>query len=136
MTTTTHPTTRAHGRGALTAVRVALFWVAAATLVATAQLRVAPRWPLGGAVATFAALVLTAYAYTGLVARNEGGGHALGVGIAWLTLTIVTELAFTAHLHHAWYGLLGSPTRPLLRNLILFVWVFAPALFARREGNQ
>jgi len=37
------------------------------------------------------------------------------------------------HLGRGWYAVLGSPARPLLRNIFFFVWIFSPALFARRE---
>jgi hypothetical protein len=48
---------------------------------------------------------------------------------------IVTEIAGTMRLGHGWYAVLGSPERPLLRNIFFFVWIFAPAIFARREDN-
>jgi hypothetical protein len=69
------------------------------------------------------------------VAREAGITHALGVGIAWLVLSIATEIALTTRVGHGWFTLLGSPDRPLLRNVLLFVWIFAPALFARRESE-
>jgi hypothetical protein len=101
---------------------VFLFWLAAALLVAMA-----------GAFVKIAAIVAVAFAYTRLCARCAGMPYALGVGIAWLVLTIAAELLMTAHLGRGWFGLLGSPERPLLRNIDLFVWIFAPALFARGE---
>ena len=60
----------------------------------------------------------------------------MGVGIAWLILAIVAEIAISSRLGHGWYALIGTPDHPLLRNLFLFVWVFAPALFARREAEE
>lgn len=117
------------------AVLVFVFWLAAAVLVATAHAQLDTRSTTGGAVAAIASIVGTAYAYTRLCARSAEMPHALGVGIAWLVLTIVAELFVTARLGRGWYGVLGSPDHPLLRNVDLFVWIFAPALFARREGQ-
>jgi hypothetical protein len=56
--------------------------------------------------------------------------HALGVGIAWLVMAIFTEVVVAAVVGHGWYLVLGSPARPALRNLFLFVWIFGPAVFA------
>ena len=118
---------------AITAVLVVLFWLAAAALVGTAHVELDPLSVSGGSVATIASIFIAAYFYTRFCARQAGIAHALGVGIAWLVLAIVAEMAMTARLGHGWYALLGSPDHPLLRNLFLFVWVFAPAFFAHRE---
>ena len=107
-----------------------LFWIAIAAAVVAAQMTLQPFW---AAVATIATIVLGAYSYSRFRARNVGISHALGVGIAWLALGIGTELVMAAHLGHGWYGVLGSPDRPLLRNVFFFVWIFSPALFARRD---
>ena len=120
-------------RPAATAVMVLLFWLAAAALVGTVHIELDPLSPSGGAVATIAAVFVVAYCYTRVCARNAGTSHALGVGTAWLVLAIAAEIAMTSRLGHGWYALLGSPQRPLLRNVFLFVWVFAPAFFARGE---
>lgn len=103
---------------------VVLFWMIAAALVIAAR---------GAAVATIAAVIGTAYAYSRFAAPDTGVSHALGVGSAWLTLSMATEIAVTTWTGQGWFSLLGSPDRPLLRNLYLFVWIFAPALFAHRE---
>src|SRR5687768_6323347 len=105
-----------------------LFWIAIAAVVVAAQMTLQPLW---AAFATIAAIVFGAYCYSRFRARNAGISHALGVGIAWLALGIGTELVMAAHLGHGWYGVLGSPDRPLLRNVFFFVWIFSPALFAR-----
>lgn len=115
---------------------VFLFWIAAAVLVATSHIRLDALSPLGGAAATIASIVGVAYAYTRLCARHAGLSHTLGVGIAWLVLTIVTEITITNRTGHGWYSLIGTPDRPLLRNVFLFVWIFAPALFAQRGIEQ
>ena len=107
----------------MTAALVVFFWMVAAALVTASRT---------SAVAPIAALIVMAYAYSRLVACEAGITHALGVGIAWLLLSISTEIVLASRLGHGWFTLLGSPDRPLLRNVLLFVWVFAPALFARR----
>jgi hypothetical protein len=129
----THPFANRRHHPATTAVLVLFFWMIAAALVIAAHVEIEPRSLKAGAVATIAVLVLTAYAYSRLAARQAGVTHALGVGIAWLALAIVTELALATQTGHGWFYLLGSPEKPLLRNIYLFVWIFAPALFARRE---
>ncbi|HEX6642358.1 MAG TPA: hypothetical protein VF215_14655 [Thermoanaerobaculia bacterium] len=117
------------------AVLVVLFWLGAAALVATAHAELDARSISGGGVVSIAAIIGASYAYTHLCARTAEMPHALGVGIAWLVLAIVAEIVFTTRLGRGWYGLLGSPDRPMLRNIHLFVWIFAPALFARREAE-
>jgi hypothetical protein len=119
---------------AATAALVTLFWILAAAGVAAVHREIDPRSPSGGAAASIAIVVIGAYCYTRFCERR-GTSHALGVGIAWLMFGIVTEIAVTMRLGHGWYGVLGSPDRPLLRNIFLFVWIFAPAIFARREEN-
>ena len=120
----------------MTGALVVLFWLAAAILVVTAQVEVAPCSATAGAAATIAAIVGVAYAYTGLTVPRRGTSHALGVGIAWLVLSIAAEMLLTRRLGHGWFPLLGSPARPFLRNVYLFVWIFAPALFARRVSQS
>ena len=139
MTTMTQPAapfaeTR-HGL-ATTAALVLLFWIAAAAAVATAQTHLPPVSPAAADAATIAAILLAAYSYTRFCARQAGITHALGVGSAWLVLAVAAELVMEARLAHHWYAILGSPDRPLLRNVLFFVWIFAPALFARREGPR
>jgi hypothetical protein len=136
MTTMAHPATsfaEIRHHPVTTAALVSLFWIAAAILVATCHTELDRLSPSGGAAATIAAIVLVAYAYTRMCARHAGIGHALGVGIAWLVLAIVTEITIGSRTGHGWYSLIGIPGRPLLRNVFLFVWIFAPSLFARGE---
>lgn len=111
-----------------------LFWLAAAVLVATAHIEIDSRSASGGVVAAIGAVLASAYCYTRFCSRCGGISHALGVGTAWLALAIAAEIAMTARLGHGWYALLGSPARPLMRNVFLFVWAFAPALFAQGDG--
>ena len=138
MTTMTQPVARmpSHQHPVTAAMLVVLFWILAAALVVAAHLEIEPRSERAGAIAAIAALLATAYAYTELAAREAGTTHALGVGITWLGLSIATEVALAAYEGHGWFTLLGSPDRPLLRNLLLFVWIFSPVLFARREGTS
>jgi len=110
-------------------IRPLAFWLAAATLVAAAHRFDTPL----GAIAALVAIFAVAFVYTHLCARRAGASHALAIGIAWLVLAIVAEMAMTAHLGHPWYALLGTPAHALLRNLFLFAWVFAPVVFAQHE---
>jgi hypothetical protein len=119
-----------------TAALVSLFWIAAATVVATAHLKIDSLSVAGGSVTAIAAVFVSAWCYTRLCARQAGITHALGVGIAWLVLAMMTEIAVTTRLGHGWYDLIGTPDRPLLRNVLLFVWVFAPVCFAHREVEE
>lgn len=128
MTTMAQPATRF--------VLVPVFWVAGAVLVAACHSALDGLSPAGGAVATIAAILGVAYAYTRLCARHAGTSYALGVGTAWLVLTIAAEVAISTSVGHGWYSLIGAPDHPLLRNVFLFVWVFAPALFAHRELGE
>jgi hypothetical protein len=121
---------------ATTATMVVLFWAAAAGPVAAAQTYLHPLSPAAAAAATVAAIMAAAYGYTRSCARQAGITHALGVGSAWLVLGIAAEIAMESHLAHDWHAVLGSPDRPLLRNVFFFVWIFAPVLFARRDGVE
>ena len=135
----THPAARfAETRhdAATTAGLVVVFWMAAAAAVTAAQMKLHPVSPAGATVATIIAIVLAAWGYTRFCARCAGISHALGVGIAWLVLGSVTELVMATLAGHGWFGVLGSPDRPLLRNVIFFVWIFSPAIFARREEQD
>lgn len=138
MTTLTHapvPFADVRHHPLTTAGLVLLFWLVAAMLAAACHRMLDARSLSGSAVATIFAVAGVAYAYTRLCARCAGIAHALGVGIAWLVLAIAAELAITSRTGHGWYALLGTPAHPLLRNVFLFLWVFAPALFAGRERD-
>jgi hypothetical protein len=113
-----------------------LFWMVAAALVMASRATLDRLSPVAGAAATIAVIVAAAYAYTRLTAPKGGVTHALSVGITWLVLSIVTELTIAARLGHGWFTLIGSPDHPLLRNVYLFVWIFAPALFAKGEDSN
>ena len=135
----THPAARfaeTRHHVATTAGLVVLFWTAAAASVTAAQTKLQPIWPAGATVATIAAIVLAACCYTRFCAQYAGISHALGVGIAWLALGIVIELVMVTRAGDGWVSVLGSPDRPLLRNVIFFAWIFSPAIFARREDQE
>jgi len=112
-----------------------LFWIVAAILVATSHGLLDRRSPAGAATAAIASIGGAAYAYTRLCARCAGISHALGVGSVWLALAIGAEIVVSRRVGHVWCALLGPTDRPLLRNLFLFVWIFAPVLFAQREAE-
>ena len=116
-------------------ILVVLFWLAAAVLVAAAHIALDPQSVAAGSIVTIAVVLGAAFCYTRFCARHAGSSHALGVGIAWLGLTIAAEIAMTRRVGHGWFALLGSPERPLLRNIVLFLWVFGPVLFAHREDE-
>jgi FtsH-binding integral membrane protein len=134
MTRSVEPLARNRRRAVTTAAFVALFWAIAAVLVATAHLQFDRISPLGSAAVEIAVLVGVAFGYMRFAARDGTVDHALLVGIVWLLLTIVAELLIQSRVHHGWFALLGTPARPVLRNVFLFVWIFAPAMFARRES--
>ncbi len=123
-------------RPATTAALVIIFWIAAAAVVGVVQTKLPSLSPAGAAIATIATILLAAFCYTRFCARRAGVPHALGVGIAWLVLGITTELVMAMRLGRGWYAVLGSPDRPLLRNVFFFVWIFGPALFAQREDVE
>ena len=139
MTAENHPAARfarARHHIVTTAALVIVFWMAAAGAVIAAQKMLERRHPATATVVTIAAIVATAYVYTRFCAREAGVSHALGVGAAWLLLGVATEVMMAAHTGPGSYAMLGSPDRPLLRNVFFFVWIFGPVLFARRESEQ
>jgi len=113
---------------------VVMFWTMAAGLVSAAHFRLDRVSPVGGAAVEIAVLIGVAFCYMRLIVPSATVDHALLVGIIWLLLTIVAEMLVGGFVHHGWFALLGSPARPILRNVFLFAWIFAPALFARREA--
>ncbi len=114
------------------------FWIVAAAAVAAAHLFLDTRSPGVAAIAAMTAIAVVAFAYMRLAASDVTVDHALAVGISWLVLAVLTEVAVGSWLRHGWFALLGSLQHPLLRNVLLFVWVFAPAIFARarREAGE
>jgi hypothetical protein len=117
------------------AILIVVFWIVAATLVGAAHVEL-ERFSALSAILSIAAITGAAFAYTHCCARAAGMSHALGVGIAWLVLSIAAEITITAIHGHAFYSLLGSPQHALLRNVHLFVWIFSPALFAHHTQTE
>ena len=115
------------------ATSVVLFWGLGAILTVAAHLATVPMTPRVAVAAKLGAIFVAAYAYMRLAARNAPVEHALVVGVSWLALGIVTEIVMAAAGGHGWFELLGSPEKPMLRDVLLFAWIVAPALFARQE---
>jgi len=109
---------------------VLLYWAMAAVLVLGADRTLTSSAARVGVKGT--AIVLVAFAYMRLTAREATLDHALFVGVTWLALSIATELLLTRHLGRSWFDLLGSPDSAL-RNVLMFAWIGAPALFARHH---
>ena len=139
MTTVTHhdprsdrPSDRPH-YGLTTAASIVLFWFIGATLVLASQRLVGTQSAAAGCIAASVALLVTGAAYMRFFTRDGGVTHALGAGIAWFVFSMAAEITMTARAGHGWFALLGAPAHPLVRNVLMFVWIFAPALFAHRE---
>ena len=101
------------------------FWAIAAGVVAATDF----------AVLKIAAVVAVAWLYVRLIARDCTVDHALFVGVAWLLLAIAAEVTASAHFGRGWFALIGQPAHPAIRDVLLFTWVAAPALFARCVGR-
>lgn len=110
-----------------------LFWVLTAGAVATAHRYLEARFPGSCLVLSIMAIVLMAFAYMRLVARDATLDQALVIGIGWGVLAILAEViditSFTPT-----YPLLGSPAHEAFRDLMVIAWIGAPALFARRRS--
>jgi len=111
-----------------TAVFVVLFWALAAFIVIALH-GVFGSKPAACTTLQTLAIVLSAFAYMRMGASEPTIDHALFAGAAWLVLAVVTELGMTTHSGRGWFALLGSPTSAL-RNVLMFAWILAPALFA------
>lgn len=61
---------------------------------------------------------------------------ALVTGIAWIALSIVTEVVAASYLGHGWYGLLGSPAHEAPRAVVMLAWAAAPAAFANARSEK
>ncbi|MFZ2491953.1 MAG: hypothetical protein WA208_10755 [Thermoanaerobaculia bacterium] len=130
------PFTAVQHHRARTALGVVGFWLVTALVVAASHALLEPLSVPACAGLTTAAILAAAYGYTRIFARSAGLNHALGVGVAWLTMALVVEVVMTAQHGQGWHGLLGAPEHPLLRNVFLFLWVFAPAFFAHRPPDE
>jgi len=109
---------------------VLLYWAIAAALVLGADRTL--RSAAACLTIKTAAIIVIAFAYMRLTAHEPTLDHALFVGVTWLALSIMAELLLTRHLGRSWFDLLGSPDSAL-RNVLMFAWIGAPALFARHH---
>ena len=137
MTTMTHPdaSRRAPSRIASRAILAIALWASAAIVVVFANRELHGIPPAFIVAVKSTAIVLAGFAYVKL-SRDCSIDHALAVGTGWLLLGIVAEVSISATTRHTWFALLGSPAAPYLRDVLLFFWVAAPALFARRWSNE
>jgi hypothetical protein len=107
---------------------VFLYWTIGAALVLGVDRTLVS--PAARVAVNSAVILVTAFAYMRLTARDPSLDHALFTGVTWLILSIVAELLLSRHLGRGWFDLLGSPDSAL-RNILMFAWIGAPALFAR-----
>jgi len=110
---------------------VFLSWLVAALLVLGADAVVDPRSATAGIIVKIAAILLVSFVHMRTAVREATLDRALIIGASWLAMDIGAELTATRLLGHGWFGLIGPPSVPLLRQLLLIVWILAPALFAR-----
>jgi hypothetical protein len=123
-----------HHTTTMTALFALAFWALAAVSVFGAHVELdASSWRFCFAV-KLAAIVVAGYAYVRFTAPGATLHHALGVGTVWLLLAVVTEVVMAEVNGRQWTELLGNPARPFLRNVMLFAWLVAPAIFARRDA--
>ena len=110
------------------------FWIVAALLVIGVHLTMHHVSVIGCDVAKLTAIFVVSFVYMRFVAREATVDHGLIAGTTWLALSIVAELATSTHTGHGWFLLIGSPSS-LMRNVLMFAWIFVPSLFARhRKG--
>jgi hypothetical protein len=115
------------------AMCIVVSWMAAAALVLAANTWVEPRSATVDGAVKVAALVLAGFGYM-RVMRESTLQHALLVGSAWLSLAVVVEVFEASAKGRGWFDLIGSPSHPVIRTVLLIAWVGAPALFVRREA--
>lgn len=118
----------------ITPAQVVGVWAVAALLVVVSH-RTIGSVSIAACVAIKAAVILASgFVYMRLLARDATVEHALLVGVTWLLLDIGAEIAIASTFGTRWYLLLGSPAYPIFRDVLLFSWVAAPAVFARRRS--
>ena len=115
------------------AVCIAVSWVIAAGFVLAANHWIEPISPALDGLIKVAALVVVGFAYMRIM-RESTLEHALVVGSAWLALAVVVEVAEASVKGHGWFDLLGNPSHPVIRTILLIAWVAAPALFVRSHS--
>jgi FtsH-binding integral membrane protein len=123
-------------RSAIAAVPfVFVFWLAAALLVIVVHRRVEPHGAAAAAMVKTLVIVAMSGAYMKIAGNDTTLDHALSVGAIWLALAVTAEIGVSLHDHRGWFDLLGSPSSPW-RNVLMFAWVVAPALFARTRHGE
>lgn len=115
------------------AVAIAL-WAAAAVVVVTTHRMFAPVSASADVVAKTLVIFVAGFAYARLASPRTTVNQALIVGASWLFLGVIAEVIVSSATHHPWFQILGSPAKPILRDVVLFAWVAAPAFFARYDN--
>lgn len=133
MTTSVQPEDVAQPHLFRRSAQVVVFWVIAAVLAFIGHTVVAQRSRNLGEAFAMLSVFIVAWAYSRTASPDFTVTHAMMVGVTWVVLAVAAEIANGARTGHGWYELMGHPDRPLLRNMMLFVWVFSPAIFARDE---
>src|ERR1041384_2157680 len=105
------------------------FWIVAALLVVGVHSCVHSTSTVACDITKLVAILAVSFVYMRFIAREATVDHGLFAGAMWLALSIVAELATSAHSGHGWFVLIGSPDSILL-NVLLFAWIFAPSRFA------
>lgn len=108
-------------------------WALAAGAVALLHRSLEARFPGSCVAVSVTVIVMMAFAYMRVAARDATIDQALLIGIAWGLLTIVAEIVDVTKFSPT-YPLLGSPAHEAFRDVMLIAWIGAPALFARRRS--
>src|ERR1051326_1344510 len=108
------------------------FWIVGALLGIGVHACVHPMSAIGCDIAKLVAILAVSFVYMRFIAREATVDHGLFAGAMWLALSIVAELATSAHDGRGWFVLIGSPDS-VLRNVLMFAWIFTPSLFARHR---
>lgn len=115
---------------------VVFFWALAAIPVIVASVALESLTTAGAVAVKIGTIVAVGWLYVRFTARSCTVDHALFVGLAWLLLDIAAEVATTTYLRHGWFDLIGPPDKHAIRDVLLFTWVAAPALFARFPSRE
>ena len=110
-----------------------IFWAIAAIGVAAAHRIIGLASPGASTAVQIVVILAAAAAMTIVGPRGATLDQALFAGVAWALFSIIAEIVASTNLSHPWFALVGSPAHPMLRDLLLVTWIFAPALFARRR---
>ncbi|HSP17411.1 MAG TPA: hypothetical protein VLV78_21890 [Thermoanaerobaculia bacterium] len=127
-------TSRSPVRFAARAGLAVLCWTLAAVAVLMVHSTFDPASPHLAVILKSCSIVVAAFACIRLL-PDCTIDHALIIGVTWLLLAIIAEVAVSSSTGHAWFGLLGSPSTPYSRDVLLVVWTAAPAVFARSGGH-